>query len=896
MTSESKKWDSLKAEYLRKVEKALSSIKHPRSKEVLEDVRSHLDRRFAELEPQQQTWENFQAIITEMGPASDYAELLEPAAGQQRRSVPLKYLLWIGLAAVVVIAAILLPMAIPNKKVGYIATFEPVGFFEPQTARELLGAFNENHPPGVRTHHFRTGIHGYKLQGHICVDTKAGKQAIVNMIDKSDKLILVGVISVTQKDLERHYALGQPSLRKKGRIVDKIDYPFVNDPEVVGRWKSVDFVKTVEDFKPGTKHWRGDLYLKEMIIFENGRAKGPWNWTKGLIIHPGDKTAAKYHIKEINGSTYMFFEWKSGDYTIRHMKPRYYVLKKIKDEDSGPAEMEAELERLNRPEARHERKLIRELQGALEEWVKNNSQAVAEKCDLLIEQIITQPKPSARAYFTAATAANLLGNPKKAIFILRKAIAEHPDEHAGGLAMPVKVTGYYRIGAIARHIGDAEEATKAYETIIKNTQGQEGEEFRKADCYLYLSEIASEMLKDKQLATKRLQEIIATIETIDTDKLRNDEVAGLDILRGWASYEYARLKDGKAPVLDPSELDKTKLGALYWLAMGEMSLGGGLKHQLLLERAAQSNKSPIDSAFAKLTLAVIYSHQSNINPAKAERYLSSLAESDSYFAPYANMMLQAVREGAKKIREKIPELLNDLKYGDKEKRKRAAFKLARESGPDGVKALHQAQEDPNKYVRYEAACTLARWGRGRSIKPDFNLILEALMDKDAYIREKARGAFSIRSPMKVGPKEITAIVSLMNDHYSKELYYTIVPLLSSVAPEEWKASVPELIKLLNHENTDVRTTVLDILRRIGPAASDAIPSLIKLLPYEDETRSDYIFAIIGGMGTAAEPFMLEIAKYLDHEDINVRRAATNTLKRISPEKAEQIFKAREKEK
>ena len=83
---------------------------------------------------------------------------------------------------------------------------------------------------------------------------------------------------------------------------------------------------------------------------------------------------------------------------------------------------------------------------------------------------------------------------------------------------------------------------------------------------------------------------------------------------------------------------------------------------------------------------------------------------------------------------------------------------------------------------------------------------------------------------------------------------------------------------------------------MGPAASDAIPSLIKLLPYEDETRSDYIFAIIGGMGTAAEPFMLEIAKYLDHEDINVRRAATNTLKRISPEKAEQFFKAREKEK
>jgi len=80
MTAENRKWESLKTEYLRKVEKALSSVKHPRGKEVLDDISSHLDRRFAELEPQEQTWENFQRIITEMGPASDYAELLDAQA------------------------------------------------------------------------------------------------------------------------------------------------------------------------------------------------------------------------------------------------------------------------------------------------------------------------------------------------------------------------------------------------------------------------------------------------------------------------------------------------------------------------------------------------------------------------------------------------------------------------------------------------------------------------------------------------------------------------------------------------------------------------------------------------------------------------------------------------
>ena len=119
-------------------------------------------------------------------------------------------------------------------------------------------------------------------------------------------------------------------INEKGRLVDKIDYPFVNDPQVIGTWKSVDFVREMEQFTAGRKGWKGDLYLKELIFLPNGKTFKPWwTWTKGFVFHSGSKTASKYIIKEINGSTYMFFEWKSGDYTIRYMKPFYYVLKKI---------------------------------------------------------------------------------------------------------------------------------------------------------------------------------------------------------------------------------------------------------------------------------------------------------------------------------------------------------------------------------------------------------------------------------------------------------------------------------------------------------------------------------------------------------------------------------------
>ncbi len=113
------------------------------------------------------------------------------------------------------------------------------------------------------------------------------------------------------------------------RRVDKTDYPFVDDPQVVGKWKSVDFVETVNDLSPDEKQWKEGLFLEGMVILENGKTSGPWTWTKGMIIHPGDQTASKYVIKEMKGFTYMFFEWKSGDYIFRNMKPCFYVLVRV---------------------------------------------------------------------------------------------------------------------------------------------------------------------------------------------------------------------------------------------------------------------------------------------------------------------------------------------------------------------------------------------------------------------------------------------------------------------------------------------------------------------------------------------------------------------------------------
>jgi hypothetical protein len=95
-------------------------------------------------------------------------------------------------------------------------------------------------------------------------------------------------------------------------------------------------VPGIEVFKPGSRFTEVHLYSKE-LRFKEGGAFGVvaddvdtdnafwFTWTKGVIMHSGDHTASRYIIKEVDGSRYLFVEWKSGDYSIRGQKPWYYV-------------------------------------------------------------------------------------------------------------------------------------------------------------------------------------------------------------------------------------------------------------------------------------------------------------------------------------------------------------------------------------------------------------------------------------------------------------------------------------------------------------------------------------------------------------------------------------------
>jgi hypothetical protein len=218
MGDQERLWQKLKSRYLRQVRKALARTRHPRRREILEEVEAHLDQRYTDLDQCRRTREGLVAIIEQMGPATDFAELLEPAplAHAARRRSRLKYLCSAGLAAAVVLAVVLIAVALAQEKVTYVVGFKAVAPFHPQTAAELLAAFNEKCPGDVPTHHFRTKVEGSELIGLICVDAAPAKDKLIELLQQPGRLEPAGVRALTEEDFQAHCALGQPSLEPSG--------------------------------------------------------------------------------------------------------------------------------------------------------------------------------------------------------------------------------------------------------------------------------------------------------------------------------------------------------------------------------------------------------------------------------------------------------------------------------------------------------------------------------------------------------------------------------------------------------------------------------------------------------------------------------------------------------
>lgn len=128
-------------------------------------------------------------------------------------------------------------------------------------------------------------------------------------------VILAGIIIVTLV-IPRSAATAEPTTAPA----------FVDDPAVIGTWYAVDLVPSTEQFVPGQRFWKEDLYLADITFEPGGAASGWWRWSKGYAWDSREKNLCKYAFKNIGGTEYLFFEWVNSDVTQRGQKPFYYVL------------------------------------------------------------------------------------------------------------------------------------------------------------------------------------------------------------------------------------------------------------------------------------------------------------------------------------------------------------------------------------------------------------------------------------------------------------------------------------------------------------------------------------------------------------------------------------------
>lgn len=463
MSSTHKQWNNIKGNYLSLIEKSLAQVAQSRRNEILNNVCSHLDSKFAELSQQEQNWENFQQIITEMGPPEEYAELLAeeiPITPKQKVGVkiPLAILCLVVLAVLgsylvyqplqhsqpiahwelntgngtiaydsvgnnhgtihgstwinqkfvtaiqfngyndyieipdsttldipekeITISAWIRPDRIDKRQVilaksnynadSWILEINPIDYQNGTinffiAASGIDGNFGSNTTIDAKQWSHIVGVfdgNERKIYINGQLDTT---QYISGQIPSNDEPVRIGGggrmsryfegliddVRIYSKALSDQNILGiyQSGLNTRDQIVPLKEHmkeiKFESDDNVLGRWVTVDFVKKIEDFDPGRKHWQGELILNELVFENDGQLQ--WSnknekpnthqWTKGKV-DPLNKRPAVYQLRIIDERNYLFFEWLSGNVMTRGQKPYYYVLKQVPQKETTTASVE----------------------------------------------------------------------------------------------------------------------------------------------------------------------------------------------------------------------------------------------------------------------------------------------------------------------------------------------------------------------------------------------------------------------------------------------------------------------------------------------------------------------------------------------------------------------------
>ncbi len=122
--------------------------------------------------------------------------------------------------------------------------------------------------------------------------------------------------------------------------VDNTDIPFEDAPDMIGTWKAVATVDGINEFEG--RNYKYGIYsegaIDQIVIKEDGKMEvilrggrsnsSNFGWSGHRLINREMETVSECTIEERDGKTYMFYQYKNGDYVYRDETPIYYVLEK----------------------------------------------------------------------------------------------------------------------------------------------------------------------------------------------------------------------------------------------------------------------------------------------------------------------------------------------------------------------------------------------------------------------------------------------------------------------------------------------------------------------------------------------------------------------------------------
>ncbi|MBQ4510543.1 MAG: MerR family transcriptional regulator [Clostridia bacterium] len=128
------------------------------------------------------------------------------------------------------------------------------------------------------------------------------------------------------------------------RIQDEIPVEFINDVNVIGKWKAFDIALKVDSYFSESERfleldklfWHSAEFLESGLLINEFKGQitkklytlDNFRWTNGCIMDINELVVSKYIIKQFKGEDYLFIEWKSGDYKFGGKVNCYYVFKR----------------------------------------------------------------------------------------------------------------------------------------------------------------------------------------------------------------------------------------------------------------------------------------------------------------------------------------------------------------------------------------------------------------------------------------------------------------------------------------------------------------------------------------------------------------------------------------